>query len=261
MTVLNIAFYKFVPIDDVEPLAEKLKAFCVTNELKGSVLLGHEGINGMVAGSTTNVRVFESFLQADPRFTDIIFKETESEKVPFRRFVVRQKEEIVPIGIPDMNPLHIEAPYMPPKELKARLDAGEDIVLLDTRNTFEYELGTFVGAKEIGVRHFRSFAGKVDSLPDEWKKKTIVTFCTGGIRCEKAAPYMRTKGFENTYQLEGGILNYFAEVGGDHWTGDCFVFDYRLAVDSNLKPANTVQCIHCRNPITGKSTNCPSCGA
>ncbi len=260
MPVLNVAFYKFVPITDTEPLAEKLRAFCVAHNLRGSIILAEEGVNGMAAGAPEDTRAFQNFLRGDSRFTDMKFKESFSEKIPFRRIVIKLKDEIVPIGIPNMNPLHVEAPYMAPKELKARLDAGEEVILLDTRNTFEYELGTFKGAKEIGTRHFRNFAEKVETLPEDWKKKTVVTFCTGGIRCEKAAPLMRTKGFENAYQLEGGILNYFHEVGGDHWEGDCFVFDYRMAVGPDLKQKDVVQCIYCQNPILPNATRCSSCG-
>jgi UPF0176 protein len=260
MPVLNVAFYKFVPIADTKPLADELRAFCVSNNVRGSMLLAEEGINGMAAGAEADVRALQTYLRSDARFSDLYFKETYSEKVPFRRIVIKQKEEIVPIGIKDMNPIHVQADHIPPKELKARLDAGEEMILLDARNTFEYELGTFKNAHDIGTRHFRQFAEKAKTLPEEWKDKTVVTFCTGGIRCEKAAPYLRTLGFSKAVQLDGGILNYFKEVGGAHWNGDCFVFDYRLAVGSDLEPRHVVQCIHCQNPITSKTAHCSSCG-
>ena len=248
--ILNIAAYKFVPLEDVVGLKQSIFRAASDRGLRGTVLLSSEGINLFVAGEEASVRDFVGYLRGDSRFEDLEVKESYSDKIPFNRMLVRLKKEIIAFGVDGIAP-HVEtSPKLPAAELKRWLDENRDVLLLDVRNDFEVEVGTFDNAIASGIDHFRDFEDSIDRLPPEAREKPIVMFCTGGIRCEKAGPLMERKGFTNVYQLEGGILKYFEEVGGAHYHGDCFVFDGRVAVDPALQETGLALCFACQAVLT-----------
>ena len=249
---LNIAGYKFVVLPDRDALRQPLKQQCDELGLKGTILLSFEGINIFIAGPEENINVFRTSLLGDERFADIEFKESYSEHQPFNRMNVRLKNEIISVGLPNFNRIEPDDGRIRPQELHERLLNDDDLVLLDTRNTYETRLGTFQNAIELDLDTFRSFPEAVDKLGDEYKDKEIVMFCTGGVRCEKASVIMKDAGFTNIKQLEGGILGYFEQVGGDYWNGECFVFDKRVALLPNLTETGTTVCFACREPLTPK---------
>ncbi len=233
-SILNIATYRFVAIDDPAALRAALLPRAQALDVKGTILLAPEGINAFLAGAETAVRSFLAWLDDDARFANLSIKESWSDSVPFARFKIKIKQEIVTFRQPRLNPVANPAPAMTAIELKRRLDAGDDIVLLDTRNDVEVAKGTFKNAVFWGNKNFTEFADVARLRVEGLRGKTVVSFCTGGIRCEKAAPFLQSLGAENVFQLRGGILRYFEDVGRDHFDGDCFVFDERNAVDSNL---------------------------
>lgn len=235
--ILNIATYRFVAIDDPAALKADLLPVAKALGVRGTILLAHEGINLFLAGAETAVRSFMAQLDDDPRFAGLDLKESWSDAVPFKRMLIKLRPEIVTFRQHGVDPVNAPAPFMTPAELKRRLDAGEAIVLLDTRNDVEVEKGTFDNALFWGNRNFTEFGEIARDHIDELAGKTVVSFCTGGIRCEKAAPFLRSIGAGDVYQLEGGILRYFEQVGHDHYHGDCFVFDERRAVDAALDAA------------------------
>ena len=249
---LNIAGYKFVVLDDRDALRQPFKAKCDELGLKGTILLSHEGINIFVAGPEQSIVVFRAYLSKDERFADIDFKESYSEHQPFNRMNVRLKNEIISVGLPNFDRVEPETGRILPKELHEKLVNGDDVVLLDTRNTYETRLGTFHNAIELDIDTFRAFPQAVSELEDGLKDKEIVMFCTGGVRCEKASVIMKDAGFTNIKQLEGGILGYFEHVGGDYWDGECFVFDKRVALLPDLTETGTTVCFACREPLTPK---------
>lgn len=249
---LNIAGYKFVVLPDRDALRQPLKRQCDELGLKGTILLSFEGINIFIAGPEENINVFRTSLLDDERFADIEFKESYSEHQPFNRMNVRLKNEIISVGLPNFNRIEPDDGRIRPQELHERLLNDDDLVLLDTRNTYETRLGTFQNAIELDLDTFRSFPEAIAKLDDEYKDKEIVMFCTGGVRCEKASVIMKDAGFTNIKQLEGGILGYFEQVGGDYWDGECFVFDKRVALLPNLTETGTTICFACREPLTPK---------
>ena len=249
---LNIAGYKFVVLPDRDALRQPLKEQCDELGLKGTILLSFEGINIFIAGPEENINVFRTSLLDDERFADIEFKESYSEHQPFNRMNVRLKNEIISVGLPNFNRIEPDDGRIRPQELHERLLNDDDLVLLDTRNTYETRLGTFQNAIELDLDTFRSFPEAIAKLDDEYKDKEIVMFCTGGVRCEKASVIMKDAGFTNIKQLEGGILGYFEQVGGDYWDGECFVFDKRVALLPNLTETGTTICFACREPLTPK---------
>ncbi|MBT3653273.1 MAG: sulfurtransferase [Euryarchaeota archaeon] len=246
---LNIAGYKFITIPDRNNLREPFKHKCDSLELKGTILLSHEGINIFVAGLESNIITFRNWVIEDKRFNDISFKESTSDSQPFNRMNVRLKNEIISVGLPNFDRIDSEDGRIFPNELHQRLSNNEDIVLLDTRNTYETRLGSFHNSIELGIKTFRAFPEAVANMDDSFKNKQIVMFCTGGVRCEKASVIMRDAGFTNIRQLEGGILGYFQDVGGDHWDGECFVFDKRVALKPDLTETGTTVCFACREPL------------
>lgn len=246
---LNIAGYKFITIPDRNNLRQPFKNKCDSLELRGTILLSHEGINIFVAGLESNIIKFRDWVIEDERFNDISFKESTSDSQPFNRMNVRLKNEIISVGIPNFDRIDSEDGRIFPNELHQRLSNNEDIVLLDTRNTYETRLGSFHNSIELGIKTFRAFPEAVANMDDSFKDKQIVMFCTGGVRCEKASVIMRDAGFTNIRQLEGGILGYFQEVGGDHWDGECFVFDKRVALKPDLTETGTTVCFACREPL------------
>ncbi|MFN7096699.1 MAG: rhodanese-related sulfurtransferase [Gammaproteobacteria bacterium] len=236
--IINISGYKFVSLDFLAKLKTELLDFCKSKDIKGTILLAKEGINIMLAADNEAIQAFETFIKAKPVFADIAFKYSQSEQLPFEKMLIKIKKEIVTMGQPDINPAQHPAPNLPPKEFKQWLDEGRELVIIDTRNDYEYELGTFEGAIDLHIKNFRSFPAAVANLDDTMKDKPVVVFCTGGIRCEKAAPYMIKQGFKEVYQLEGGILKYFEECDGAHYKGECFVFDDRILVNTKLEEVN-----------------------
>mgnify|MGYP005745808905 FL=1 len=267
-TVVNIAGYRFADIPDRDELRQPFRDLCQELSLKGTILLAHEGINFFLAGSQTSIDSFIEFLEADARFTDIPLKVSFSDYQPFRRMNVRLKKEIISLGLDHIKPAELTGEEITPTAFKQLLDAGEEVIVLDTRNEYECRIGTFENAFELNIRSFRDFPKAVSKMDDELKDKPVVMFCTGGIRCEKASVVMMDAGFSNVKQLKGGILGYFEEVGGDYWNGDCFVFDRRVAVNPKLEETEVVQCYACREPLlleeqnTGEyviAQSCPYC--
>lgn len=234
--ILNISTYRFVLIGDPEAVKSRLEPHAAALGLKGTLLIAREGINAFLAGPETTVRTFLAILDDDPRFANLDVKESWSDDIPFHKMKIKVKDEIISFRQVGVNPAECPAPAMSALELKARLDRGEDIVLLDTRNDVEVETGTFKNAVFWGNKNFTEFADRARAHVSELKGKTVVSFCTGGIRCEKAAPFLQSLGATNVYQLNGGILRYFEDVGRDYYEGDCFVFDERAAVDPALAP-------------------------
>ncbi|MDT7521661.1 sulfurtransferase [Rhodoferax sp. TBRC 17198] len=239
-TVLNISTYKFVPLPDAAALREVLLGRAQALQLKGTILLAEEGINMFLAGPADDVRSFVTQLQQDPRFADIAPKESWSDTQPFKKMLVKVKGEIIRMNHPTIKPADGRAPAVAPATVKRWLDQGHDdngrpVVTLDTRNDFEVDEGTFEGAIDWRITKFTEFPDAFRAHLDELKDKTVVSFCTGGIRCEKAAILMREEGLEHVYQLEGGILKYFEETDGSHYHGGCFVFDERRALSADLQ--------------------------
>ena len=263
LSIVNISGYKFVFLSEttLPTLRDHLKEKAVACSLKGTILLSVEGINSFLAGTREQIDAFVEYLRTIPEFSDIRYKESFTDYQPFNRMLVRIKKEIIPMGNEKVIPEKKTAPYISPEELKKWYEEKRDMIVLDTRNDFEISLGTFENAVDLNIAHFRDFSDAVDLLPAEAREKPIVTFCTGGIRCEKAAELMLQKGFNTVYQLDGGILNYFEKCGGDFYNGDCFVFDQRVAVDSALKETAAKQCFDCRTPLSGNSVNCNQCGS
>jgi len=239
MPFINLAGYKFVSLDALDDLKATLARRCRELELKGTILLSFEGMNVVLAGSEEATTEFQAMVRGDPRLADLRFKRSESAFQPFDRMLVKIKKEIITLRVPGLDPANERAPTVSPAELKRWLDEGREVVLLDTRNAFEVDAGTFDNALDLRLSSFGQFAKAADELDPSLKDKTVVAFCTGGIRCEKAAPVLIGKGFRNVFQLDGGILQYFEECGDTHFKGKCFVFDQRVALDGNLKPANT----------------------
>lgn len=271
--IVNIAAYKFVTFDDTVAQRPRFQALCTELALKGTILLSPEGINLFLAGTRSAVDQFLTFLRADVRFTDITVKESFSEKQPFNRMLVRLKREIITMKHPLIKPELGRAPAVDAKTLKRWLDQGQDdqgkpVVMMDTRNAFEVDVGTFENTIDYRIEKFSEFPAIVEREKEVLNDKTIVTFCTGGIRCEKAAIHMKNIGYDSVYQLEGGILKYFEEVGGAHYQGDCFVFDHRTALNPQLQETETRQCFACRavvtpreqlSPLYTEGQSCPHC--
>jgi predicted sulfurtransferase len=231
---LNLAFYRFARLESPLEYRSLLREYCAGKPFKGTLLLSEEGINGMLSGEETALREFQTFIGSMPPFAGMEYKESWSSGVCFPRMLVKIKKEIIPLGLPHIDPAQKTGEYMAPRELKSWLDERKDFVLLDTRNDYEVDYGTFENAVSFGLKNFRDFPEQLKALPEDAKEKPLVMFCTGGIRCEKASVVAMDQGFKEVYQLDGGILNYFKEVGGDHYEGQCFVFDRRIAVDTDL---------------------------
>lgn len=247
MQTVNIAGYQFTLLSDLPGrrviFQEKTRAL----NLKGTILLSEEGINVNLAGTADAIEAFIQFLQKDPLFTDMTFRKSLSSEAPFKRMQVKIRKEIITLGQPDIHPEREKAPAISPRALKQWLDEKRDITLLDTRNDYEVKFGTFEKACHLQLNDFGEFPAAIDQLP---RDKPVVMFCTGGIRCEKAALVMLKAGYSTVYQLEGGILNYFTDVGGTHYAGDCFVFDERIAVNAKLEPTGAMQCLTCQGPTS-----------
>ena len=256
-TVVNIAGYRFVDLDDRDDLREPFLKRCEDLNLKGTILLSPNGINFSLSGSQESIDGYLEFLESDERFIGIPLKVTYNAYQPFRRMLVRLKKEIISLGMDDIRPSKFTGPNIKPEQFQEMLDKEEEVIVLDTRNDYEVRVGTFKNAIDLNIPSFRDFPEAVSKLPEEYKKKPIVMFCTGGIRCEKASAVMLKSGFENVKQLEGGVLNYFKDTDASHWDGDCFVFDDRVAVDKGLNETDYVMCYSCREPLTKEEVRSP----
>lgn len=270
---INISAYKFITFNDTAEKRPEFIAKCEELNLKGTVLLTPEGINMFLAGLRHEIDAYMAWLHTDPRFADVVAKESLSDRQPFTKLLVKLKPEIITMRMPLIKPEDGRAPSVDAHTLKRWLDQGHDdngkaIVMVDTRNDFEVDVGSFDNTIDYRISKFTEFPAVIEANRDALNDKTVVTFCTGGIRCEKAAIHMQNVGYDSVYQLEGGILKYFEEVGGAHYHGDCFVFDYRTALNPKLEATDTKQCYACRAVVTpreqlspwyveGKS--CPHC--
>jgi UPF0176 protein len=239
-SVLNVSAYLFTRIDDREQLRPLLRERAGALGLKGTIILAEEGLNLFLAGDEASVRSFLDDLRGDVRFAGLTARESWSDAQPFRKLLVKLKREIIRMDRPAIRPESGRAPAVAPVRLRRWLDQGHDddgreVVLLDTRNAFEVDYGTFAGALDWRIERFTQFPDAAAAHRDELRGKTVVSFCTGGIRCEKAAIHLREAGVE-AVQLDGGILGWFEHVGGAHWTGECFVFDEREALGPDLAP-------------------------
>ena len=254
---LNVAGYKFEPLENLNSLIPEFQNKCDELGLKGSVYLSPNGINFSIAGTEKNIDTYIEFMEKDSRFRDIPLKKTFSETQPFRRMKVRLKKEIISLGRDDINPRELTGDYISPRELFEMYETKEDVIVLDTRNEYETRVGLFENAVDLQLDTFRDFPSAIETLPEEYKDKQIVMYCTGGIRCEKASAVMMKAGFSDVKQLEGGVLDYFKETGGAYWNGDCFVFDERVALDKELRETEYIYCYICREPLSAEEKASP----
>jgi UPF0176 protein len=226
------AFYHFTDLPDYETMRSPLKDFCDAHQLKGTILLAKEGINSTIAGSREAIDAVLAYLRDDPRLHDLAHKESYCQGIPFQRMKVRLKKEIVTLGVPDIDPRYRVGTYVDPKDWNA-LIADPEVIVIDTRNNYEVEFGTFKGAVNPNLETFGEFPNYVQDQLNPEKHQKVAMFCTGGIRCEKASAYMLSQGFSEVYHLKGGILKYIEEVPSEEsiWEGECFVFDDRVSID------------------------------
>ncbi len=271
---LTAAFYKFVELADYAQRQAPLLALCEKHHVKGLILLAHEGINSTIAGAPDDVRAVLAHLRSDPLLADLQHKESFSDKAPFHRMKVRLKKEIVTMQVPGLRPSDMAGTYVPPTQWNTLL-ADPEVVLVDTRNDYEVELGTFTGAINPQIKTFAELPAWLAQAPQlgaAGKKPKVAMFCTGGIRCEKSTAYLRAQGFEEVFHLEGGILKYLETVPPEHslWRGECFVFDERVSVGHGLVPGPHQLCRACRQPLPDGATDsalyeagvsCPRCHA
>lgn len=263
------ALYKFADLPDYKELQGPLQQLCDAHEIKGTLLLAHEGVNGTVCGTREGMDALKAWFESDARFHGWEYKESFSPRQAFYRMKVRLKKEIVTLRQGDINPNKLVGKYVEPEDWNALLDDPEAIIL-DTRNDYEVKIGTFQNALNPNTKTFVEFPKYVESELDPKKHKKIVMFCTGGIRCEKASSYMLSKGFEEVYHLKGGILKYLETVPKEEskWDGDCFVFDLRVSVGHGLEVGDYDLCYGCRNPVSEEDkisdkyeegVTCPAC--
>ena len=273
LTFLTTALYHFVSLPHFETLREPLLNFCVSRDIKGTILLANEGINGTVAGPEKSILELLDYLKKDSiyegNFKNLGHKESWSDKHPFYRMKVKLKKEIVTLGVPGVSPIKMVGKYVKPKDWNSIISDPE-VVIIDTRNGYEYAIGTFKNAVNPKTNTFREFPEYVKTHLNPKKHKKVAMFCTGGIRCEKASSYMISEGFDEVYHLEGGILKYLEEVKPQEslWQGKCFVFDQRVAIKHGLEVGDYDQCYACRYPLSTEDMrsnqytpgiSCPHC--
>lgn len=258
MTYCVAALYHFTRLTDYEQLKAPLQAMCELLDIKGTLLLAYEGINGTIAGTDDAIHELLKFLKADPRLSALDHKESRATKMPFYRMKTRLKREIVTMGVDGIDPNNVVGTYVDPDDWN-ELISDPDVVLIDTRNDYEVEIGTFKGALNPDTQTFREFPKWVEENRDKLNKPKVAMFCTGGIRCEKASSFMKLNGFNDVYHLKGGILKYLETQPKDKslWDGDCFVFDQRVAVKHGLEQGEYDQCYACRFPITEEEKQSP----
>ena len=251
--IVVCALYKFVKLPNYQTLKIPLLDCLLEHEVRGTLLLAEEGINGTVAGSRMGIDAVLTWLDNQDGLKDIVHKESHDESMPFYRTKVKLKKEIVTMGVEGIDPKEVVGTYVKPKDWNA-LISDPDVILVDTRNDYEVQIGTFKNAVNPKTDTFREFPNYVKENMDPEKHKKVAMFCTGGIRCEKSTAYMKEQGFEEVYHLEGGILKYLEEVSEQDtlWEGECFVFDNRVSVNHELEKGEYDQCHACRMPITEK---------
>lgn len=269
MQVVVAALYQFVRLDDYEAMRAPLKARCNELGIKGTLLLAYEGINGTVAGTRESIDALLVYLKTDARLADLEHKESFFDTLPFYRMKVKTKKEIVTMGIDGIDPNEAKGQYVKPQDWNALIEDPE-VLVIDTRNDYEVELGTFKGAINPKTESFRELPEYVERHLDPKKHKKVAMFCTGGIRCEKSTALMIKQGFEEVYHLQGGILKYLEDVPKENttWEGDCYVFDNRVAVNHDLEKGEYDLCHGCRYPISEadkqsdlyeEGVTCPRC--
>lgn len=253
-----VALYRFVRLDNYESMREPLLNFCLDRHIRGTLLLAHEGINGTVAGSDSAIDELLNYLRADDRLADLDCKFSSHEERPFLRMKVKLKREIVTMGQEGIDPNVCVGRYASPQEWNALID-DPDVLVIDTRNEYEVEIGTFAGAVNPHTNSFREFPDWVEQNLDPKKHKKVAMFCTGGIRCEKSTSLLVSRGFEDVWHLKGGILNYLEQTPEEdtRWEGECFVFDSRVAVNHQLEKGSYDQCFACRFPIDDDQKQSP----
>ncbi|MGY0399282.1 MAG: oxygen-dependent tRNA uridine(34) hydroxylase TrhO [Ostreibacterium sp.] len=267
--IVVAALYKFTAFADFESYHDSIRQKMLDNTVKGTLLIAHEGINGTIAGSHQGINNVLSFLRDIPAIGELIFKVSYSDKMPFYRTRVKLKKEIVTMGVTDINPLKEAGQYVKPVDWNALINDPE-VLLVDTRNDYEVQIGTFKHAVNPHTETFRELPDYIAKNLDTQKHRKVAMFCTGGIRCEKSTAYMKKQGFDEVYHLEGGILQYLENVPKEEslWQGECFVFDNRVAVNHDLEPGQYDQCYACRMPISEiakqsqqyiKGESCPHC--
>lgn len=257
------AFYKFVAISDPDALQTAVAAVGCANDIKGTILIAREGINATVCGPDEGVRALLKWLRSDDRFCDLVSKESYAGAPAFRRFKVKVKPEIVTFGHPEIDPVASVGTYVPPEQWNALIEEP-GVILVDTRNSYEFDIGTFKGAIDPKTTTFREFPKFVSDELDPARDRKVAMFCTGGIRCEKATAYLRSQGFNDVYHLEGGILKYLEVVPPSEslWQGECFIFDNRVAVEHGVKPGRARLCKKCGFPTrdaVDEAEICPKC--
>ena len=252
------AVYKFVKLADCAAMREPLLAQCDTLGITGTLLLAEEGINGTIAGTRSGIDNILAYLRSDPRLADLEHKESAADQPPFYRMKVKLKKEIVTMGVPGINPTEQAGQYVKPEDWNALINQT-DVLLVDTRNDYEVDVGTFKGAVDPRITTFREFPDYVKNNFDPKKQPRVAMFCTGGIRCEKASAYMLQQGFSEVYHLQGGILKYLENVPAEQslWQGECFVFDQRVAVGQSLAPGHYELCYGCSRPISAEEKSSP----
>ena len=255
---LVAALYHFASFPDYKSFQEPLQALCEDNNVRGTLLLAHEGINGTIAGPESGVRTVLAFIRARPEFANLEHKESHASKSPFLRMKVKLKKEIVTMGVENIDPKKIVGTYVDPKDWNALISDPETI-LIDTRNDYETAIGIFKGAIDPNIKTFREFPDWVRNNPGLHNKPKIAMYCTGGIRCEKSTAFAKELGFEEVYHLKGGILKYLEEVPEEEslWEGECFVFDERVGVGHGLKEGDFRLCRACRYPLTAEAVASP----
>jgi UPF0176 protein len=256
--IVVCALYKFVTLDDYQTMKQPLLDFMLKNEVRGTLLLAKEGINGTVAGSRAGIDALLAYLKSDPRLAELSYKESYTNNAPFMRSRVKLKREIVTMGVEGIDPKRVVGTYVKPKDWN-QLISAPDVLLVDTRNDYEVQVGTFKHAINPKTDSFREFPDYVKTHLDPQKHKKVAMFCTGGIRCEKSTAFLKEQGFEEVYHLEGGILKYLEDVPEEEslWQGDCFVFDDRVTVNHKLEKGDYDQCHACRLPITEEDKQSP----
>lgn len=249
--IVVAALYKFATLEDFQQLKTPILNFCLKHEIRGTLLLANEGINGTVAGSREAIDSLLSYLKSDPRLAEMDHKESYCDEQPFYRTKVKLKKEIVTLGVPGIDPNKQAGQYVNPQDWN-QLISDPDVVIVDTRNDYEYDIGTFKNALNPNTTTFREFPEFVQQNLTNAKDKKIAMFCTGGIRCEKSTAYMLQQGFDQVFHLKGGILKYIEEVPVEEslWEGECFVFDNRVAVNHKLEQGQYDQCHGCRHPLS-----------
>ncbi|MEE9425618.1 MAG: rhodanese-related sulfurtransferase [Methylococcales bacterium] len=261
--------YKFVQLSNFKELRAVLHQCCVEQEIKGTILLAEEGLNGTIAGRRESIDNVLTYLRLDQRLADLQTKQSLVAEMPFLRMKVKLKKEIVTMGVPETDPAQLNGQRIDAKDWNA-LISDPDVLLVDTRNEYEYSIGTFKHAISPETQTFREFPAYVKQHLNPHKHKKIAMFCTGGIRCEKSTNYLLKQGFENVFHLNGGILKYLEEVPENEslWEGECFVFDGRVSVDHNLQEGEYEQCFACRRPVSvedmqseyySEGISCPHC--